>query len=77
MKNMAYSGDVDYRASHVPIDESFMIDVSGQMKKGAETKKPEQVFTFSFVKYINKIIPKDLLSKVRHDTASKYFQQNL
>ncbi|XP_065066858.1 uncharacterized protein LOC135692597 isoform X2 [Rhopilema esculentum] len=43
MKNMAYSGDVDYRASHVPIDESFMIDVSGKMKNGGETKKPEQI----------------------------------
>ena len=40
-RNNGYDAD---RSSHVPIDESFMIVVAGQIK--APTKKAEQVTDF-------------------------------
>ena len=47
VKNEGYGMD---RASHVPVEESFMIDVAGQMKKDKKDgKKVEQVILGLFI----------------------------
>ena len=43
--NTVSNGD---RSSHYPQEESFMIDVSGQIKKDKQKKKIEQVLVIVF-----------------------------